>query len=153
MGYNNDLVLDNIPIKNKLETILKEKEDPPPNNPKTRFHDLIINSHFLRMKFCRTCKFFLINFFFRKNKIEKGEIYRPPRASHCQFCNNCIEVFDHHCPWIGTCVGKRNYKYFYFFITSLVVFIIFVMFSSMSVMIENTNSFLKEMNVGMIIIL
>lgn len=85
---------------------------------------LQIRSHAFKVKWCLTCTF--------KIKFNLGYIYRPPRASHCPSCDNCVIRFDHHCPWlgmytfinkIGACVGRRNYKFFYSFISVLSILI------------------------------
>ena len=70
------------------------------------------------MKLCSTCN-----------------IYRPLRTSHCGECGVCVERMDHHCPWVGTCIGKKNYTYFYLFLLSLLVLIITTIVMCIMVMV------------------
>ena len=67
-----------------------------------------------RVRFCYTC-----------------QIIRPLGVSHCKTCNICVEKFDHHCPWVGNCIGKNNYKYFFIFLILLNTFFIFTLISSL----------------------
>ncbi|EFX61308.1 hypothetical protein DAPPUDRAFT_18257, partial [Daphnia pulex] len=56
---------------------------------------------------------------------------------HCDICGVCIEKMDHHCPWLGTCIGKKNYKQFLLFLLSL--FVEFAIVFAMCIMIMNNN--------------
>eukprot|EP00928_Gymnodinium_smaydae_P014634 TRINITY_DN15390_c0_g1_i1.p1 TRINITY_DN15390_c0_g1~~TRINITY_DN15390_c0_g1_i1.p1 ORF type:complete len:447 (+),score=86.86 TRINITY_DN15390_c0_g1_i1:45-1343(+) len=44
---------------------------------------------------------------------------QPPRAKHCRDCNCCVLRLDHHCPFLNTCIGQRNYAYFCGFVASV----------------------------------
>ncbi|KAH9852983.1 zf-DHHC-domain-containing protein [Lenzites betulinus] len=46
----------------------------------------------------------------------KDGFQKPMRAHHCRACGTCVLRYDHHCPWIGQCVGARNYKFFMIFV-------------------------------------
>ena len=51
----------------------------------------------------------------QERKCETCHIIKPPKTSHCRFCDNCIQGLDHHCFFISNCVGIRNHKDFLFF--------------------------------------
>ena len=70
--------------------------------------------------------------FYRKYKGKLNELQRcdkckililkKSKSGHCVYCNICIMRYDHHCPWIGKCVGKNNFIIFYIFLISAVFF-------------------------------
>ncbi|KAJ0412642.1 hypothetical protein ATCC90586_002272 [Pythium insidiosum] len=40
---------------------------------------------------------------------------------HCSVCHKCIADFDHHCVYLNTCIGSRNYPLFIALLASSIV--------------------------------
>ena len=77
-------------------------------------------------------------------------MFRPPKTVHCQVCDYCIEKFDHHCPWIGTCIGKRNYVYFMVYILLSFVHFSYCVFICVVGIIYSVNKIQDEQTSGLI---
>eukprot|EP00210_Caulerpa_lentillifera_P001459 g1400.t1 len=91
----------------------------PDLTPPTRTKDYQINGYTVSTKYCTTC-----------------HVYRVPRCSHCAMTDNCVEKFDHYCPWVGTCIGRRNYRFYLMFVFSGTFLCLLVCASSLSRLIQ-----------------
>ncbi|KAF8635480.1 hypothetical protein AX17_003870 [Amanita inopinata Kibby_2008] len=75
--------------------------------------DLRVREDSVRVKYCATCK-----------------TYRPPRASHCKMCDNCVDGCDHHCQWVNNCVGRRNYTFFFVLLLTATLTLVLIICTS-----------------------
>ena len=93
-------------ISNPLNKKKSYKNTNFPYKFRERFY--VLKGRLYKIKSCYTCL-----------------IIRPLGSSHCAKCNMCIEKIDHHCPWLGNCIGINNYKYFYLFLIFMIIYMSF----------------------------
>ena len=68
-------------------------------------------SDYNNYSFCNICKIY----------------YNPDeKVGHCSLCKVCIKNLDHHCVWVGKCVGKNNLKSFYEMIVAFAIFYLYI---------------------------
>mmetsp|Transcript_5870 Transcript_5870/g.13926 ORF Transcript_5870/g.13926 Transcript_5870/m.13926 type:complete len:555 (+) Transcript_5870:180-1844(+) len=48
-----------------------------------------------------------------KKYCDKCKAIVGARSRHCAICAGCVERLDHHCVWLGVCIGKKNLRYFH----------------------------------------
>eukprot|EP00045_Choanoeca_perplexa_P010300 m.103652 g.103652 ORF g.103652 m.103652 type:complete len:1030 (-) comp15228_c0_seq3:78-3167(-) len=78
--------------------------------PPPRVRDVEVNGQDITIRYCFTCHH-----------------YKAPRVNHCGRTNDCVEKFDHYCPWTGQVIGARNYRFFIAFLLTTVVLDILVL--------------------------
>lgn len=91
---------------------------------------IVLRGRLFKSKICKTCL-----------------ITRPIGTSHCKKCNNCVNKLDHHCNWIGNCIGIQNYRYFFYFINFLNIYLLFSLITGICLSINQSKTLNKVLSI------
>ncbi|CAI5437970.1 unnamed protein product [Caenorhabditis angaria] len=72
---------------------------------------------------------------------QKCSAQKSSLTFHCKGCDKCIYLMDHHCPWIGQCVGAHNQAHFFLLLSYLFwinVLLVFANFETFYAYFEET---------------
>ena len=76
--------------------IPRQREQPIPK--KESQGKCVIRGYLFNLSYCTTCN-----------------LFRPPRASHCPICDNCVQKYDHHCNGWEIVLDKEIINIFIYF--------------------------------------
>ena len=66
-----------------------------PGNPEVFWGFYLDKSENRKRKYCLIC-----------------HLFKPERCHHCSKCERCVLGMDHHCPWLLSCIGYYNRRFF-----------------------------------------
>uniref|UniRef100_A0A8R1HGZ2 DEP domain-containing protein n=1 Tax=Caenorhabditis japonica TaxID=281687 RepID=A0A8R1HGZ2_CAEJA len=64
---------------------------------------------------------------------------KPFLTSHCSSCSTCVYRRDHHCPWVGQCIGAHNQAHFFLFLFCVFQTTVLVLWTDYAFWIENVS--------------
>lgn len=102
---------------------------------KTSFQECDLSNN----RFCGFCLLKKVKIIFKWYKIYN---WKPDRAHHCRKCKRCIRKMDHHCDFLGCCIGYNNYKSFMLTLIYLTALLVFSFYYTVTGVLHTSHDYL-----------